>query len=327
MKKMCGTCLLMLVVVSKFSDAAEPGLSTPRSTQEACSPSASIRAALDSAAQRYVELNKIAADENRAMLRLVSSIPGQSDKPLKSNMTPDQAVQFQRLSDQMTIHKQELLVQSQQLRDLNVLGAATEEIVNLRSGGTTKAEGDPDSYGIDLVLLLRKTMSDDTDPPDPADRRSCGLDLAFFNKEQLEQSYIERLNSSDEFKQVMALRQKYSISGAFDPEKLPSPDREKSIWLQKALTEPYAAAFHAFRDWSNLRWFAAASGVFYSAHREEILSAAGDSNFNYGAKLQELYESSEPGMKHAMDAWLKIDNTIPSDFQRALEKAPPVKQK
>jgi hypothetical protein len=316
----------MLVVVSTFADAAEPGLSTSRSTQDACSPSASIRAALDSAAQRYVELNKMAADENRAMLRLISSIPGQSDKPLKSNMTPDQAVQFQRLSDQMTIHKQELLVQSQQIRDLNVLGAATEEIVNLRSEGMTKDNGDPDSYGLDLVLLLRKTMSNDTDPPDPADRRSCGLDLAFFSKEQVEQSYIEKLNSSDEFKQVMALREKYNISGSFNPEKLPSPDREKAMWLQKALTEPYAASFHAFRDWSNLRWFAAASAVFYSAHREEILSAAGDSNFNYGAKLQELYDSSDSGMKHAMDAWLKIDNNIPSDFQQTLLKTPPVKQ-
>jgi hypothetical protein len=327
MKKMRATCLLMLMVVSTFSAAAEPGLSTSRSTQDACSPSASIRTALDSAAQRYVELNKIAADEDTAMLRLVSSIPGQSDKPLKSNMTTDQAVQFQQLSDQMAIHKQELLVQSQQLRDLTVIGAATEEIVNLRSGGTTKAKGDPDSYGLGLVLLLRKTMNDDnTDPPDPADRRSCGLDLAFFNKEQIEQGYIERLKSSDELKQVLALRQKYNISGPFDPEKLPSPDREKAIWLQKALTEPFAAAFQASRDWSNLRRFAAVSAVFYSAHREEILSAAGASNFKYGAKLQALYESSDPAMKHAMDAWLNIDNNIPSDFHQRLKNAPPVKQ-
>jgi hypothetical protein len=222
--------------------------------------------------------------QSEDMLALMKALPpGKDNVPVGQLMTPAQAVEFAKLSSQMRIYGYNHLAESRQQRDANVMGYAAVAIEKLRAGDDNlKSKYDPGGDGAGLVGLLREAAKDyNADPRPPADMKTCSLDLALFIKEQAALSALKNLLALKEADELNALASKYNVTGKLNPEKLPSPDREKAVWLLKAVGEPSGREFQAAQDWENLRRFAKVSMLRYSLLRDAIIAGAGAEDYDY----------------------------------------------
>jgi hypothetical protein len=112
-----------------------------------------------------------------------------------------------------------------------------------------------------------------------------------------------------------------------DPKKLPSPDREKALWLEKAAVEPMQQEHTAIGDWENLRLFAKVSEAQYNSLREDILAGSGAPNYDYDKSTKVMYAAADAPTKAMMNVWTVINKNIPSDQQKDLKKLAEIAEK
>jgi hypothetical protein len=257
--------------------------------------------------------------QGEEMLALMNSLPaGKDNVPVGQQMTPAQALEFAKLSSQIRIHGYNHLAESRLQRDARVMGYAADAIDKLRAGDANlKGKYDQAGDGAGLVGLLRKAAEGlNEDPQQPADTKTCSLDLALFLKEQAALSSMKKILALKEADEMTALAAKYNVKGTLDPEKLPSPDREKAIWLLKAVGYPATREFQAAQDWENLRRFARVSMLRYSLLRDAIIAGAGAEDYDYDKTLKQAYDADDAVTKLTMDAWSIIDQNIPSEASK-----------
>jgi len=212
--------------------------------------------------------------QNDQLMKIVNSLP-KSNRPVIELMTPAQAADFSQLSAQILIHSYNDLAESRLQRDVRVIEQAAVAIEKLQRGDQDlKTKDDPGGDGAGLVGLLREAgKSKQGDVANPTDK-TCTLDLAMFMKQQQVVESLQKLAASKEAADIKALNAQYHQT-QLDPSKLPSPDREKAIWLQKAVGEPITRGITAVDDWENLRRFARVSGVRYTIFKDSIIESAG----------------------------------------------------
>lgn len=272
-------------------------------------------------------------DDAKEQLRLLdriqtisASLPS-NNRPAIESMNPAQAAEFATLSAQIRIHTYANLAESRLERDIHVMGQAVVAIETLRKGvGDLKTKDDPGGDGAGLVGLLREAAkSGDSYVAEPTDK-TCTLDLALYMKQQATRTSAQKILASKEAAEMHALIAQYHMK-QLDPSKLPSPDREKAIWLQKAVSEPLVSDMTAMADWGNLRRFAIASWRRYTILRDAIITSAGAEDYDYDAGLKKAYAEADAVTKRFFDSWALIDQNIPSEAAKdAEERAKIVKQ-
>jgi hypothetical protein len=269
----------------------------------------SVRRAADNAPQAIRVTEKIDA--------LVNELPpGKEKVPIGQQMTPEQSVRFAELSSQLLIYRYNQLAESRLQRDVRVMGWAVDAIEKLQAGAPQLAsKDDPGADGAALVGMLRKAgEGDSNDKLGPTSGNTCGLDFAMYQKENAAYAIVQKNLGSKEAAEWKELRAKYNVAtGLLDPKKLPSPDREKAIWLLKAFAEPTQRSFEAVQDWQNLRRFASVSAIKYSTERDAIITGAGSKDYDYDTNFKKAYKQADQVMKQTMDAWFVIDETVPSN--------------
>jgi hypothetical protein len=192
---------------------------------------------------------------------------------------------------------------------------AVDAIEKLQAAAPQLAsKDDPGADGAALVGMLRKAGEGDShDRLSPTSGNTCGVDFAMYQKENAVYAIVQKHLGSKEAAEWKELRAKYNVAGGpLDPKKLPSPDREKAIWLVKAFAEPTQRSFEAVQDWQNLRRFASVSALKYSTERDAIIAGAGSKDYDYDTNFKKSYSQADQLMKQTMDAWFVIDDTVPS---------------
>jgi hypothetical protein len=70
-----------------------------------------------------------------------------------------------------------------------------------------------------------------------------------------------------------------------------------------------------------LRYFAAGAMIQYAAFRDDIITGAGAKDYDYDTAIERAYGMSNPGIRHAIDAWNVIDKSLPDDATKeAIER-------
>jgi hypothetical protein len=313
--------LSILMLASYFAVGAKAAQQNPKSLADTpldqCTPQTalgwayadSIRREADNAPQGIRVTEKIDA--------LVNELPpGKEKVPIGQQMTAEQSVRFAELSAQLLIYRYNHLAESRLQRDVRIMGWAVDAIEKLQVGAPQLAsKDDPGADGAGLVGLLRKAGEGDShDRLGPTSGTICGVDFAMYQKENAVYAIAQKHLGSKEAAEWKELRAKYNVAtGPLDPKKLPSPDREKAIWLVKAFFEPTQRSFEAVQDWRNLRRFASVSEVKYSTERDAIITGAGSKDYDYDTNFKKAYNQADQVMKQTMDAWFVIDENMPSD--------------
>ena len=173
-----------------------------------------------------------------------------------------------------------------------------------------------------LVGLLREAVKNDRDYAlkDPGNG-VCSLDLALYKKERERMEVAQTVVHSKEMYEWEALRQKYHIDEGtpLDPSKIPSPDREKAVWLNAAAAKPLYLEMTAASDWENLRQFARVSDLEYTTFRDDILIGAGAKDYDYDTGIKKIYKSANSATKHVIDSWDVINKSIPDEATKSLK--------
>ncbi|HMH29068.1 MAG TPA: hypothetical protein VK580_10810 [Steroidobacteraceae bacterium] len=312
--------LSILLSVSSISAGAAATQNNPKSLAETpldqCTPKAALGWAFVESIQREGESAAQAIKVSEKLEALVNELPpGREKIPVGQQMTPEQSGRFAQLSAQLLIYRYNHLAASRLQRDTRVMGWAADAIEKLQVGAAElKTKDDPGGDGAGLVGLLREAAKTDSIRDiEPNQKGVCSFDLATFIKEADLLAVVQKHLASKEATEWDELRAKYKISGPIDPSKLPSPDREKAIWLQKAVAEPTQRYFQALSDWQNLRRFATVSMLKYSTERDAIITGAGATDYDYDANFNKAYNEADPVTKQTMTAWNVIDQNIPSE--------------
>jgi hypothetical protein len=313
----------LFLVAGSFAAGVEPAHQNPKSLADTpldqCTPQAALGWAYGDSIGREGDSATQALRISEKMEALVNELPpGKGNVPIGQQMTPEQSGRFAELSAQMLIYRYNHLAESRLQRDVHMMSLAVDAIEKLQSGAPKlTSKDDPGGDGAGLVGLLRKSAEGDSqDRIDPNSGSICGLDLAMYLKEQAVYTIAQKHMASKETAEFEELRKKYKITGTVDPEKLPSPDREKAIWLQKAVADPALRYFQALQDWQNLRRFAKVSTLKYSTARDAIITGAGSKDYDYDANIRKAYEQSDAVTKQAMNAWYVIDENMPSEASK-----------
>ncbi len=255
------------------------------------------------------------------MGRLMDSLR-KSKLPVSKLMNSDQTAKFEQLRVQMVIQNMEQLAESRVQRDDEAMLYATDAIEALQNGARElKSKADPNGEGAGLVGLLRKSLNEYQDAKFPSpDPNVCSIDLAIYNRAAATMKSTALLAQSPEAKMLMVLRKKYHVKGYLDPNKLPSPDKEKAIWLIKAVGNPIQRGVLAAEDWANLLWYAKASRLEYQALRNDIIDGGGSLKYDYSTTINRTFDSASPALKHAIFAWNVIEKAVPSKEQVLMKK-------
>ena len=270
----------------------------------------------DNATQR----TKVAQD----MLDLEKSLPaGNAKASLNQLMTPAQNTRFTEMSSQIFIQNFNHIVESGLQRDNKLIALAATAIDRLTANiSTLKSKDDPGADGAALVFLLRSAVKQDGDSiAEPLQQNVCSVDLALFMKEAATMSRINKIMESPEARDFLALRKTYKVNGALDPSVLLSPDREKAVWLLKAVGEPTSRLIVARTDWENLRRFAKVSMLEYVGRRNDIISGAGSKEFDYDSSIKKDFAAADSATKHTIDAWGVIEKHYPSEAEQEFTEA------
>jgi hypothetical protein len=261
--------------------------------------------------------------QTEQMDKLMDQLP-KSNRPVGELMTPAQSAEFAQLSAQMRIHGLSSLAESAVERDATVMAWAAEAIEKLRTAApaaTLRTKYDPGADGAALVGLMREALKNDKDTGlAPPANGVCSLDLALYNQELARLAEMRKLAASDELKQYLALRAKYKVpEGVYmDAEKLPSPDREKAIWLDKAVGNRMPREFAATGDWQNLRLFAKVSELEYTTLRDDIITGSGAKDYDYDTGIKAAYKASNSATQHMINVWNVINKQVPSETQKMM---------
>jgi hypothetical protein len=263
--------------------------------------------------------------QNEQLRKLMDQLP-KSDRPVRELMTPDQSAEFAKLSAQMRIRAYSDLADSAQERDAHVMAWASEAIEKLRTDAppeTLRTKGDPGADGAALVGLMREALKTDKDNGlRPPAKDVCSLDLALYSEALARLTSAQKLFGSVEAKELIALRAKYAMQDGqgLDPKKLPSPDREKAMWLSKAVSEPLSREVAAESDWENLRLFAKVSELEYATLRDDIIAGSGSSDYDYDTGIKVAYKASNSATQHMINVWNVINKSVPSQQQQVLQQ-------
>ena len=245
---------------------------------------------------------------------MVGELPkGNDNVPIGKQMNPGQAKRFTQISSQMKIHNLNSLAESRLARDNPIIGITADAIEKLQNGQEgLKSKYDIKSDGAAVVALLRKALENQNGTlPDPSVQTVCSLDLALFLEQMGATMARRKLLESPEAKEAKALREKYNPQGPLDPDKIPSPDKEKAVWLLKAVAEPASRLYNASVDWENVRRFARISQLAYTSLRADIITGAGASDFDYNGSLGKVYASGDDATKNTINAWYVIERSVP----------------
>jgi hypothetical protein len=318
---------LRLTVVALFSLACPLFLTAgtrPASLADTplaeCTPETALGWMYFESVNRQGDNTKQMLRENHDILKIVNALP-QSDRPVIELMTPAQAADFSQLSAQLLIHQYNNLAESRLQRDVVVMSYAADAIKKLRHGESElKSKTDPNSEGAGLVVLLRSVSDRVAGNIRVPTEKTCTLDLAMFIKQQQIVASAQKQSGSPEAAQLKELKAKYGLA-QLDPSKLPSPDREKAVWLQKAVRESIARDLTAINDWENLRRFVKVSSLRYTIFRDDTIASAGDKNYDYEANLKRAYDRADAPMQRTLDAWAVIDKNIPSEVAQMAKDA------
>jgi hypothetical protein len=312
--------LTILLSVSSISAGAAAPPNNPKSLADTpldqCTPKAALGWAYVESIQREGASAAQAIKVSEKLEALVNELPPGKEKiPIGQQMTPEQSGRFAQLSAQLLIYRYNHLAESRLQRDVRVMGWAADAIEKLQVGAAElKTKDDPGGDGAGLVGLLREAAKTDSIKDiEPNKKGVCSFNLATFIKEADVLTIVQKHLASKEAAEWDELRAKYKISGPIDPSKLPSPDREKAIWLQKAVAEPAQRYFRALSDWQNLRRFATVSMLKYSTVRDDLITGAGSADYDYDANFNKAYKEADPVMQQTMNAWEVIDQNIPSE--------------
>jgi len=298
-------CTLFLTAGTRPGSLAETPLAE-------CTPETALGWMYFESVNRQGDNAKQILRQNDNILKIVHALP-KSDRPAVELMTPAQAADYSQLSAQLLILQYNNLAESRLQRDVVVMGYAADAIGKLRHGESElKSKTDPRSEGASLLGALRSALNRVTGSSGVPSDRSCTLDLAMFTKQQQIVAAAQRQSGSPAAAQLKELKAKYGVA-QLDPSKLPSPDREKAVELQKALRESIARDLTAINDWENLRRFAKVSSLRYTIFRDDIIASAGDKNYDYDASLKRAYSHADGPTQRTLDAWALIDKNIPSE--------------
>jgi len=69
----------------------------------------------------------------------------------------------------------------------------------------------------------------------------------------------------------------------------------------------------AVLDLEELRKFADASQKEYDALREDIAIGVGAKEYSYETHAKAMYAAADAPTKHAIDAWILIENNVPAE--------------
>ena len=286
-----------------------------------CSPNQSLNA-------NYLRSVERQANSSREILRvlgelqkLANSLP-HVNVPVSKLMNSTQSAQFAKLSVALRIGNLNQLAESRVQRDDTAMIDAVSALEIMRTGGTElKTKYDPSAEGAGLLGLMRKVLAGDSKDslPNP-NPNICSIDLALFKEEQQSMRRIANYLRFPEMRMWLDLRQKYKIAGVLDPQKLPSPDKEKAIWLQKAIGLPAEREVIAARDWEGLRWYLKASNLAYQSLRNDIINGAGSKNYNYDTTINGVYASADPTTKESIFAWRVIEKNVPNEQEQLMDQ-------
>lgn len=312
--------LSILMFASYFAVGAEAAQQNPKSLADTpldqCTPQTALGSAFADSVTREADNAPQAIRVTEKIDALVNELPpGKEKVPIGEQMTPEQSVRFAELSAQLLIFRYNHLAESRLQRDVRVIGWAVDAIEKLQAGASQLAsKDDPGADGAALVGLLRKAGEGDShDKLGPTSGNTCGLDFALYQKENASYASLQKHLGSKEAAEWKEIRAKYNVAtGPLDPKMLPSPDREKAIWLLKAFGAPTQRSFEAVQDWQNLRRFASVSALKYSTERDAIITGAGSKDYDYDTNFKKAYSLADQVMKQTMDAWFVIDESVPS---------------
>jgi hypothetical protein len=295
-------------------------------TVEKCTPDAAVGWAYYESVQRQGDSATLQIGLSKRITAIMNALP-RSDRPVSELMNANQSAEFATVTNQLQLHRYNDLAESRLQRDMSAIGYAVEAIEKMRAGALSlKSKYDTEGEGAGLVGLLRKALEKDADYGLSVPSVSvCSVDLALFRKEQEPKEIVNKLIKSPEMQEWMKLCDKYGIKAGqtLDPQKLPSPDKEKAIWLTKAVVEPFQRALAAANDFENLRLYARASELEYSTFRDDILASAGAKDYDYDTGIKKAYSAANSATKHAIEAWGVINKSVPTDLERMMKQFPP----
>lgn len=293
---------------------------------KSCTPTEALGVVMYQTIERTAAAATQSLKQTEQLEKLMNQLPKHSSKPVGELMTPAQSAEFAQLSAQMRLHTYNDLAESGLERDAQVMAWAAEAIEKMRKNepaASLRTKYDPGADGAALVGLLREALKNEKNselpPPAPG---VCSVDLALHNQSQGRVNAIRSLFNSAEMTQLNELRAKYHVPDGqrLDPDKLPSPDREKAVWLDKAVGEPIYREVTAMKDWENLRLFARASQLEYDSLRNDILIGSGSPDYDYDTGIKAAYKSANPPMQRALDAWTVINKNVKSEKERSYEE-------
>jgi len=306
-------CILFLTAETRPASLAETPLAQ-------CTPETALGWVYFESVNRQGDNAKQILRKNEDVLKIVNTLP-KSDRPVIELMTPAQAADFSQLSAQLLILQYNNLAESRLQRDAVVMSYAADAIKKLHNGESDlKSKTDLNGEGAGLVGLLRSLSGRVAGNIGVPTDKSCTLDLAMFLKQQQIVASAQKLSGSPEAAQLKDLKAKYHLA-QLDPSKLPSPDREKAVRLQKAVREYVARDFTAINDWENLRRFAKVSALRYTLFRDDISASAGDKNYDYDANPKKAYAGADALTQRTLDAWAVTDKNIPSELAQMAKDA------
>jgi hypothetical protein len=314
---------MLLLLIPYFASAQER--STPKTIRDIpinrCSPAEALGWLEISSIEREGQNATQSLRQNAQLERLMSRLP-KSNEPVSKLMNPEQAAEFAQISAQMSIYQMNHLAESHLQRDFEVMRQAADAIEKLRLGAPElKSKDDPEGNGAGLIGLLREAeKAESRDPKEPGDKSACNLDFSMYRQEEIVINNVQRLMRSTEAHDWSELRSKYKITGQLDPQTIPSPDREKAVWLIKAIAEPGGRSVQAVTDWENLRTFATISALEYSSFRSDIIAGAGAKDYDYDTQVKKAYAEADAATKRAIDAWNVINQQIPAEALKEAEE-------
>ncbi|HUX73688.1 MAG TPA: hypothetical protein VMV25_07335 [Steroidobacteraceae bacterium] len=286
-----------------------------------CSPDQALNANYLRSVDRQANSSREILRATGELEKLANSLP-HVNVPVSKLMNATQSAQFTRLSVAIRIGNLNQLAESRVQRDDAVMIDAADALEIMRKGGAElKTKNDPSGEGAGLLGLMRKVLTGDSKDslPNP-NPNICSIDLALFKEEQQSMRRLANYLRSPKMHMWLDLRRKYKVPGVLDPQKLPSPDKEKAIWLQKAIGLPAEREVLAARDWEGLRWYLKASNVEYKSLRNDIINGAGSKNYNYGTTINGVYASADPTTRDSILAWRVIEKNVPSEQEQLMDQ-------
>lgn len=187
-----------------------------------------------------------------------------------------------------------------------------------RTGGEEEAE-------VIYVVLMRHIYKDAADPPDPASKTTCSVDLALALEDGRAYKTLTVMAEQDrEISELKRIRQKY---GAADNQPLnttvmPPTEAKYVAELENAVQTKVQRYSDYHADLLNLRRLAAMSKMRYDLQREELVLGGGASKEDISAMEAidaEKFKSLPSDMQKAWNLWGRIDTEVPSMMEKMLQ--------